>query len=117
MKSRNLVFSTDTGRLCPGCGQAKTACSCASAQADTPLGDGRVRVSRESKGRGGKRVTVVSGLPLTAAELKDCCKKLKQLCGVGGTVQGATLEIQGDQLDKVLAWLKQQGYDARQAGG
>lgn len=117
MKSRTLVFSTDTGRLCPDCGQAKTSCSCAAADANAKLGDGRVRVSRESKGRGGKTVTLVTGLPLTAAELKSTGKTLKQLCGVGGAVQGAALEIQGDQVDKVLTWLKQQGYDACRSGG
>lgn len=81
------------------------------------LGDGKVRVRRESKGRGGKVVTLVSGLPLTADALRDAAKKLKQACGVGGAVKDGVIEIQGDQRDKVLQWLLAQGYDAKQAGG
>lgn len=110
-----LVYSTDGGRYCPDCGQPQDQCSCADSQA--VLGDGKVRVRRESKGRGGKVVTLVSGLPLTADGLREVAKKLKQACGVGGAVKDAMIEIQGDQQDKVLQWLKSQGYDAKQAGG
>jgi len=110
-----LVYSTDSGRMCPGCGQSEDACSCA--QDSQLLGDGRVRVSRSSKGRGGKTVTLVTGLPLTAAGLREVCTQLKKRCGVGGAVKEGQLEIQGDQVEAVLQWLNERGYDAKRSGG
>lgn len=110
-----LVYSTDGGRHCPDCNQPESACVCA---ANEPLlGDGRVRVRRESKGRGGKTVTLISGLPQTASELKETARKLKQLCGVGGAVKEDVVEIQGDQVERILAWLNQQGFQAKKSGG
>ena len=110
-----LVYSTDGGRHCPGCNQPLEACSCAGN--DAVLGDGNVRVRRESKGRGGKMVTVVGGLPLTALQLKEIAKQLKQACGVGGAVKDGEIEIQGDQQVKVMQWLQERGYKARRSGG
>lgn len=110
-----LVYSTDGGKHCPDCSQPVEQCSCQAA--DEVLGDGNVRVKRESKGRGGKTVTVIAGLPQTAAQLKDTAKQLKQLCGVGGAVKEAVIEIQGDQLSKVMHWLSAQGYSVKQSGG
>lgn len=110
-----LVYSTDAGRHCSGCNQPLDACSC-SAQ-DEILGDGQVRVRRENKGRGGKTVTTVTGLPLTAAQLKDIAKKLKQACGVGGAVKEGIIEIQGEHVEKVMQWLSGQGYQPKRSGG
>lgn len=110
-----LVYSTDGGRHCPGCKEPINDCTCN--REGALLGDGHVRVSRESKGRGGKTVTVISGLPLTAAQLKESAKQLKQACGVGGAVKGGMIEIQGDQQEKVLQWLAAQGYKAKRSGG
>jgi len=76
-----------------------------------------VRVSRESKGRGGKTVTVVSGLSLEDAKLQDLAKRLKQACGTGGTVKEGKIEIQGDQCERVLAELQSRGYKAKRSGG
>ncbi len=118
MKSRStgkLVYSTDSGRHCDGCGQPRSSCICN--DSSRILGDGKVRVRRENKGRGGKTVTLITGLPMTADELKAACKTLKQLCGGGGSVQEGTVEVQGDQVEKVLQWLLQKGYDARRSGG
>ena len=113
----SLVYSTDVGRVCPGCGQPIAQCSC---KARTrPAGDGIVRVSRETAGRKGKGVTVVKGVPLDDAELTALGKQLKASCGSGGTVKDGVIEIQGDHLDKVLAWLKArpEGWTIKRAGG
>ena len=80
-------------------------------------GNGAVRVSRETKGRKGKGVTLVSGLPLGADELLALARKLKQLCGTGGTVKDGVIEIQGDHRDKILAELHKAGFQAKKAGG
>jgi translation initiation factor 1 len=89
------------------------------AQAATPAakGDGVVRVGRETKGRKGKGVTVVSGLPLTAAALEELAARLKKRCGSGGTVHEGVIEIQGDHRDTLVAELAKLGYTARRSGG
>ncbi|OWQ91351.1 stress response translation initiation inhibitor YciH [Roseateles aquatilis] len=112
-----LVYSTQGGRVCPQCRQAQADCRCKALAASAVLGDGKVRVRRETAGRKGKGVTVVLGLPMTAAELTDAAKKLKAACGTGGTVKDGTIEIQGDHLDKVMAWLTQAGFAPKKAGG
>jgi translation initiation factor 1 len=76
-----------------------------------------VRLSRETKGRGGKAVTIVRGLPLAPAELKALAKALKQRCGVGGSVKDDTIEIQGDQRQVLKAELEKRGYPVKLAGG
>lgn len=112
-----LVYSTELGRTCPACRQAVAACTCAqqAAQAALPAGDGTVRVSREKQGRGGKTVTVVRGLPLTPDALANVGKQLRSACGAGGTVRPGVLELQGDHVERVLAWLAQAGYRAKRA--
>lgn len=112
-----LVYSTEGGRMCPDCRQPQSQCHCAQQSAARVLGDGRVRVSRETQGRGGKAVTVVRGLPLDAAALAQLGKQLKAACGSGGTVKDGVIEVQGDHADKVLALLLAQGWAARRAGG
>lgn len=113
-----LVYSTDLGRLCPHCHQAMADCRCkALATAARPAGDGIARVSRESKGRGGKTVTLVRGLSLVDADLTALGKQLRSACGSGGTVKDGVVEIQGDHRDRVLATLLLQGFKAKSAGG
>lgn len=111
-----LVWSSEQGRICPGCGKAVKQCCCRKA-APSSAGDGIVRVRRETKGRGGKTVTVVSGLPLQGEELKAVAGELKKRCGTGGTIKEGTVEIQGDHRDTILAWLTAKGYKAKPAGG
>lgn len=111
------VYSTGAGRLCPECGKALEACECREQARRQVKGDGRVRVSRETQGRKGKGVTVVSGLPLPEDGVKELGRKLKQLCGTGGTVKDGVIEIQGDHRDKILAELLKLGYQAKKAGG
>ena len=115
--SGGLVYSTDAGRMCPQCRQAVADCRCALLARQAPAGDGVVRVSRETKGRGGKAVTVVRGLALDAAALTDLGKRLRTACGAGGTARGGVLEVQGDHAERVVDWLKQAGHAAKRAGG
>lgn len=111
------VYSTDKGRLCPDCGVVKADCRCRLLKASVPTGDGIVRLRRESKGRGGKAVTLVCGVPGNADTLKALAKKLKQHCGVGGAVKEGNIEIQGDQRAMLKALLEADGYTVKIAGG
>lgn len=105
-----LVYSTDGGgRMCPKCRRALAHCACAQRQAVSPVGDGAVRVSRESKGRGGKTVTLVRGLAFDAVALAATAKRLRTACGSGGTVKDGLIEIQGDHADRVVALLQAEG--------
>lgn len=110
-----LVYSTEAGRMCPGCRQPVAQCTCG--QKPVPAGDGTVRVSRETKGRGGKAVTLVKGVALDAAGLTALGKQLKAACGTGGTVKDGVIEIQGDHIERVMAALKAQGHTVKRAGG
>lgn len=111
------VYSTDLGKLCPQCQHAIDQCQCQSIQADRLLGDGNVRILRETKGRKGKGVTLITGLAMNADELKQLAKELKQRCSTGGSVKGGTIEIQGDQRTLIHALLEQKGIKAKLAGG
>ena len=118
MKQRGtggLVYSTDSGRMCPVCRRPIAQCSCAAAPA--PRGDGIVRVSREKQGRGGKTVTVVRGLDLDAEALSAYGRKLRSSCGSGGTAKEGIVEVQGDHVDRVMALLQADGHAVRRAGG
>lgn len=117
MSQSRLVYSTDGGRTCPQCRQPQAFCRCAAEAAATVRGDGRVRVSRELGGRGGKTVTVVRGLALTDAQIAELGKQLRQACGSGGTARDGVIEIQGDHVDRVVAQLQQRGHAARRGGG
>lgn len=110
-----LVFSTEQGRMCPDCREPLAECRCSEAQA--PTGDGVVRVSRETKGRKGKGVTLITGIPLAGSELKAYAKLLKARCGTGGTVKDGVIEIQGDQRDTLVPLLKEKGWTVKRAGG
>ena len=112
-----LVYSTETGRMCPGCRQPVAACSCKAAARAAPAGDGTVRVSRQTKGRGGKCVTVVKGLALDGEALAALGKQLRAACGSGGTVKDGVIEVQGDHCDVIMAALVKQGHHPRRAGG
>lgn len=120
MKSVNpnggLVYSTEAGRMCPACRRPVAQCVCKKA-GPVPSGDGIVRLHFETKGRGGKGVTVVRGLGLADAELTALGKKLKAACGVGGTAKDGVVELQGDHRDRVMALLQAQGLAVKKAGG
>ncbi|RJG11725.1 translation initiation factor Sui1, partial [Massilia cavernae] len=109
------VYSTETGRMCPECRNPLAACTCKSKSA--PIGDGNVKVMLQTKGRGGKAVTLVKGLALDAAELAQLGKQLRSACGSGGTVKDGVLEVQGDHCDLVMAELVKRGFKPKRAGG
>ena len=114
--SGGLVYSTQSGRMCPGCRRPVAQCACASAS-PPQSSDGIVRVSRETKGRKGKGVTLVTGLSLAPDELAALGKLLKQRCGAGGTTRDGVIEIQGDHRDLLVAELAARGWVVKRAGG
>ena len=116
MNNARPVYSSDQGRLCPECGRPSAQCQCDKKPA-APKGSGAVRVGRETKGRKGKGVTVITGLPLAEAQLLALAKELKQRCGTGGTVKEGVIEIQGDHRDTLVAELEKRGYAAKRSGG
>ena len=120
MKSRSgtggLVYSTESGRPCPPRRQPRALCVCKPAH-PRPAGDGIVRVSRETKGRGGKAVTLVKGLALDEVALAVLGKQLRAACDSGGTVKDGVIEVQGDHCERVIAMLKAQGRVVKRAGG
>jgi len=91
-------------------------CRCGKAES-APAGDGIVRVRRETKGRGGKTVTAVSGVPLGGEALRSLASDLKRRCGTGGTTKDGVIEIQGDHRDTIVAELSRRGFTAKLAGG
>lgn len=101
-----LVYSTDQGKIEPE-----------AAPEHIPVGDGIVRIRRESKGRKGKGVTVIEGLGVPQEELKDMAKELRKRCGVGGTTKEYTIEIQGDQREACARWLENKGFKVKFSGG
>ena len=113
-----LVYSSDDGRVAPP-KDAKPAARSKAASTATPRvpDDGVVRVSRQKQGRGGKTVTLVTGLPGSEAELDALLKDLKQHCGAGGSRNGRALEVQGDNRERIRAYLETRGHKPRLAGG
>lgn len=105
--------------MCPQCRQPLTACQCAAQAAAAALArsDGVVRVGRETKGRGGKAVTLVRGLPVEPQALQAQGKQLRTLCGSGGTVKDGVIEIQGDHVERVIEALRAGGWTVKRTGG
>ncbi len=112
-----LIYSTDKGRHCPDCGAPRAACSCKQKSAASRPGDGIVRLQRQTSGRAGKAVIVITGLALEPAALKNLAKDLKQRCGCGGAVKDDTIEIQGDHRAALQTTLEQLGYKVKLSGG
>ena len=119
MQQDRLVYSSDGGRVttCPTCGKPYTQCRCAEAPQPARKSDGIVRVMRDRKGRGGKTVTLITGVTGSEAQLTALAQQLKKLCGSGGTVKDGNIEIQGDHCDKVMGKLTDMGYKVKRAGG
>ncbi len=116
MERNSIVYSTDHGRMCPECGRPKDRCACRGTS-DAPPADGVVRVRREVKGRAGKTVTAVYGLPLRGAALEALASELKRKCSAGGSVKEGVVVIQGDHRNAVVPLLEARGYKVKKAGG
>lgn len=115
------VYTTESGRVCPNCGKPVAECQCKKStfggRKDQFPQDGIVRVSLDRKGRGGKAVTLITGLPGSAEDLKSIAAELKRHCGTGGTVKGGVIEIQGDRRDELVAILKEKRFTVKRVGG
>jgi translation initiation factor 1 len=110
------VYTTDLGRICPKCQKPVLECVCKSAA--RPLkGDGVIRISLQTKGRKGKKVTVMTGFSLDGAELANLSTELKRKCGSGGTYTESAIEIQGDYRDRVFQELTGKGFRVKKVGG
>ncbi|MET0845026.1 MAG: translation initiation factor Sui1 [Pseudomonas sp.] len=109
-----LVYSTDGGQMCPECRRPVVQCVCKAKAATT--GDGVVRVSSETKGRGGKSVTLIKGLALDATALALLGKQLRTACGSGGTVKDGVIEVQGEHCELVMEALVKHGHRPKRTG-
>ena len=107
-----LVYSTGVGSICPGCGWPDKECKCSTRGAPDEAIPRRIvaKLRMEKKGRGGKTVTVVDGLPNNATFLKELCQELKRACGTGGAVDDGLIELQGDLRDRVRDVLAGKGF-------
>ena len=103
--------------MCPECRQVLAQCVCKAVGSTQPVGDGVVRVTRVTKGRGGKSVTIVKGLSLEPLALTLLGKRLRTDCGSGGTVKDGVIEIQGDHCERIIETLRKDGHNAKRAGG
>jgi translation initiation factor 1 len=112
---KGQVYSTDRGRTCPDCGIEHQKCVCK--ENTKVLGDGKIIISRQTKGRKGKGVTLISGLALNEAGLQKLAKNLKKISGVGGSVKSGIIELQGEQRHFLLDELAKQGYNVKVSGG
>jgi translation initiation factor 1 len=112
-----IVYSTGVGERCPNCLRPVAQCVCKKGTPGKTSSDGVVRVSRETAGRKGKGVTVISGLGLSEADLAALATDLKKKCGSGGAVDAGRIEIQGDHRDRLVEELTKRGFKAKRAGG
>ncbi len=122
-----LVYSSESGRVCPACGRSTSRCQCRGKGARARIkareesvaaeaGDGIVRVGRSTKGRRGKLVSTVTGVPLPDDELTKLAGELKRRCGTGGAIKEGVIEIQGDHRDTLVEELEKRGYRVKRAG-
>ncbi len=116
MSDYEIVYSDDPNfkKRCPKCGKHPCACPKAS---DMKPAEHILKVRREVNGRGGKTVTTVFDLPNNEPYFSELTKKLKNLCGTGGTFKNNVIEIQGDHRDKIKTQLEKLGFKVKLAGG
>jgi len=122
-----LVYSSEQGRVCPACGKSESRCRCpgkaarariqAREKADAArASDGIVRVGRSTKGRRGKVVSTVTGVPVSDDELTALAGELKRRCGTGGALKDGVIEIQGEHRDTLVEELEKRGFKVKRAG-
>ncbi len=119
MDNSRLVYSTESGKICPLCQKPVSECTCKKKKSKPQTNikyDGIIRIRREAKGRKGKTVTTVSGFKLDADELRNLAAQLKRRCGTGGSVKDGVIIIQGDHRDTLITELKNRGFKAKIAG-
>ena len=123
-----LVYSSEHGRICPACGKTESRCRCRGRGARTRIqakaaasaaaaSDGIARVSRSTKGRKGKVVSIVTGLDLEPEALQKLVGDLKRRCGSGGALKEGVIEIQGDHRDTLVSELEARGFRVKRSGG
>jgi translation initiation factor 1 len=112
-----IVYTTGIGERCPNCLRPARECVCKRGTPGKASGGGAVRVSRETQGRKGKGVTVITGLGLPPDELDALATELKKRCGSGGSAADGRIEIQGDHRDRLVEELTRRGWPAKRAGG
>jgi len=121
--TQRLIDLLNIGGICPRCDKPHSQCTCSkdpaapSKSSPRPHCDGIVRVGRETKGRRGKGVTTIAGLPLDQDGLLELAAKLKNRCGTGGTSKEDRIEIQGDHRETVVIELEKLGYKVKRTGG
>ena len=120
MDNSQLVYSTETGKICPKCQKPVSECTCKKKKSGSQTNikiDGIIRIQREVKGRKSKTVTTVSGFQINADELKNLATQLKRRCGTGGSVKDGVIIIQGDHRETLITELKNRGFKAKITGG
>ncbi len=115
-KNEGIVYSTKFGKACPKCENPINKCICGKQNLGLP-NDSIVRIGRETKGRKGSGVSIITGVHLDDKDLKRLAKRLKQKCGTGGTVKSGTIEIQGDHRNILKQELSNLGYTVKLSGG
>jgi translation initiation factor 1 len=110
-----IVYSSQYGKMCPECGKPVSNCICTQNGSGQSTFDRIIKIRREVKGRKGKTVTTVTGVP--ANTINELARKLKQKCGAGGSVKDGMIIIQGDFRDKLVELLEGEGFSAKKAGG
>ena len=122
-----LVYSSEQGRICPACGRTESRCQCRGKGARARIkardeaeaasaSDGIVRVGRSTKGRRGKVVSTITGVPVDAGELASLAVELKRRCGTGGALKDGIIEIQGDHRDTLVEELEKRGFKVKRVG-
>ncbi len=123
MTKSTIVYSTESGRICPDCNKPVSSCVCkkkkyseGNRSSRNWPDDGIIRIMRETKGHGGKTITIIGNIPLENSQLKELAKKLKTRCGAGGSIKDGEIIIQGDHRKNILDELTRQGYRVKLAG-
>ena len=120
MENSRLVYSTESGKICPFCQKPVSKCTCKKKKSQSHHNtkiDGIIRIQREVKGHKGKTVTAISGFQINHTEIKKLATDLKRRCGTGGSVKDGVIIIQGDHRETLLSELVKRGFKAKIAGG